>query len=149
MLKFFFTFILPLIQRHSCIFVCSAGFSNRHRGSSQAGSAGTRVHVRTSAGWSLLYLIRSVDAGWVWVWLYRQVKTLQLNSHCKADGCHMFLCWFSLSCRNPGAGDKFSWFFFSHTSLLPSFSWFVFFNFVDIIVFLSTFSDLSLTCFFL
>lgn len=51
--KLFFVFLF---------FLCVVGIPDSHRGSSQAGSAGTGAHVCTGARWRLFHVFRRPDA---------------------------------------------------------------------------------------
>lgn len=55
-------------------FLCVVGIPDSHRGSSQAGSAGTGAHVCTGARRRLFHVFRRPNARRLWVWLYCQVS---------------------------------------------------------------------------
>lgn len=70
------------------VFVCVVGVPDCHRGSSQAGSAGIRAHVCSSARRSLFHPFRSPHARGLWVWLHCQVGPKR--KHCKMN-CSIYL----------------------------------------------------------
>lgn len=87
--KFDFEAYDPWRRRHEWGFcVCVVGVPDCHRGSPQAGSAGTRAHVCTGARWSLFHLIRGPHARGLWVWLHCQVRPK--SKHWKIN-CSIYL----------------------------------------------------------
>lgn len=59
--------------------MCVVGVPDSYRGSSQAGGARFRAHVRSGAWWGLFHLTRCPNARWLWVRLHRQVNTIAKN----------------------------------------------------------------------